>query len=167
MFEKLINLFRAKPFPVSTRYSNGVEYTALNMPTRNIAHHHPRYGLDGFRAFKGHYNSLYQVSPMLVERLFRRFEETFCVGENNYEIVRNFIIGYQILHGIHMVREFFLDEKIWLTEPMIAQLNIDFPDYLFTRCPGYDGDPYFIIRNEGFQRPSREILEIHYKLRSR
>lgn len=158
-------MFLGGPFPTVTKVSSrGVKYTKLDMPRRNLKAYSPHYN---YSRFKEMYQSLYKANPLLVEELFQEYEKTFCGGDNNYLMVRNFIIGYQLLHGMHIMgKEYALDYRLTLSESQVDELRLCFPGYRFRYQKGYDGDNYWCIIYQGDETPNQEILSTHHKLGS-
>lgn len=165
MIKSLMKMFLGTPFPTATKVSSrGVKYTKLDMPRRNLKAYSPHYN---YARFKEMYQSLYKVNPLLVEELFQEYEKTFCGGDNNYLMVRNFIIGYQLLNGMHIMgAEYDLDYRLHLSEGQVDELRLNFPGYRFRYQKGYEGDDFWCIVYLGADTPSQEILSTHHKLGS-
>ena len=170
MFKKLIKFFTkdiVNPLPTATKMSScGVRYTKIDMPRhRNLKPYSPHYQ---YSRFKEMYQPLYAANPLLVEELFQEYEKTFCGGDDHYLMVKNFIIGYQLLHGMHIAGwEYSFDHRLSLSESKVDQLRIDFPDYRFRLQKGYEGDDFWCVVYLGSEVPKQEILSVHHKLGSK
>lgn len=174
MFKSIIKLLLGEAkspaeiaFPTETKMSSrGVQYTKISLPLfRNLKAYSPHYQ---YSRFKEMYQSLYAANPLLVEELFQEYEKTFCGGDDNYLMVRNFIIGYQLLHGMHITGvEYSFDHRLYLSESKVDQLRIDFPDYRFRYQKGYEGDDFWCVIYLGDDVPSQDILSVHHKLGSK
>lgn len=165
MIRSLMKMFLGVPFPTVTKVSSrGVKYTKLDMPRRNLKAYSPHYN---YSRFKEMYQSLYKANPLLVEELFQEYEKTFCGGDDNYRMVKNFIIGYQVLHGMHIMgKEYALDHRLTLSQGQVDELLLCFPGYQFRYQKGYEGDDFWCIVYLGNETPSQEILSVHHKLGS-
>lgn len=166
MIKSLIKMFLGSKFPTITKVSSrGVKYTKIDMPRRNLKYYAPHYN---YARFKEMYRSLYAVNPMLVEELFQEYEKTFCGGDNGYLIVKNFIIGYQLLNGVHIVaREYGFRCGLIVSESQVDQLRLDFPGYQFRFQKDFDGEKYLCVIYTGNDIPESEILSVHNKLGSK
>lgn len=168
MFKKLIKFFTkdiVNPLPTATRSSRGVSYTKINLPRSNLKQYSPRYD---YARFKEKYRSLYSVDPMLVEQLFQEYKMTFCSGKDHYTMIRNFIIGYQLLYGMHRVdEEYSFDHRVCPTLGQIDELKINFPGYRFRHQKGYEGDDFWCFIYQGNDVPDERILSAHHKLGSK
>lgn len=155
------------PLSTSTHRSRGVTYTMINgLPLRRMENYSPKYD---YSVFKKKYESLYKVNPILVEKLFEQYLMTFCGGKEPYTIIRNFIIGYQLLYGKHLPtdREFSFDHRIQPSLGEIDELRINFPDHRFRYQKGYEGDDFWCIRYTGNGVPDERIIKSHNKLGSK
>lgn len=169
LFRRFLHWLNDDTFAVVTKRANGVTYKKLypSYSSKGLNNYSPHYD---YRRFQEMYRTLYAVKPILVEELFHEFEMKFCSGDkrNAYSIIYNFIIGYQILNGMHIVgNEYCLDHRLWPTESQLDQLRIDFPGYQFRRQKGYEGDDWLAIKYLGTEVPSKHILELHNKLGSK
>lgn len=166
LIRKIISYF-LNPLPTITKRSRGVKYTKLVLPLSNLHYYSPHYQ---YSRFKEMYRSLYAVDPMLVERLFHEYEMAFCGGnsDNPYLGFRNFIIGYQLLHGCHIVGEpHRFSHGLQPTMGQIDELRINFPGYRFKYEKGYEGDNYWSVIYTGNDVPDQRILRTHSKLGSK